>query len=139
LFLATLGGGATLNGVAIRASASAHLAGAKFAGAKRRLDVLAAIEPRIEMVPRVPSLALRLARIATGELDGTFTAADSHDWDLAAADLLVHEAGGVLTTVAGETLIYNRSVPAHGALMAAGRARHAMLLGLVRDRMANFA
>jgi myo-inositol-1(or 4)-monophosphatase len=139
LFLSIAGGGATLNRVPIRASADAQLAGAKFSGAKRRLDVLAAIEPRIETVPRVPSLALRLARVATGALDGAFTAPDSHDWDLAAVDLLVHEAGGVLTTLTGKTLLYNRPDPVHGALVAAGRARHAMLLGLIRDRLAEFA
>ena len=74
-----------------------------------------------------------------GALDGTFTAPDSHDWDLAAADLLVHEAGGMLTTVAGQALIYNQSEPVHGALVAAGRRRHAVLLGLIRYRPAEFA
>ncbi len=47
------------------------------------------------------SLALRLARIAAGRLDIAFASADSHDWDLAAADLLVHEAGGALTRFEG--------------------------------------
>ena len=64
---------------------------------------------------------------------------DSHDWDLAGADLLVHEAGGLVTTLTGESLIYNRPDPVHGALVAAGRARHALLLGLIRDRLAEFA
>jgi len=81
---------------------------------------------------------LRLARVATGALDGTFAAPNSHDWDLAGADLLVHEAGGLVTTVTGESLIYNRPDPVHGALVAAGRARHARLLGLIRDRLAEF-
>jgi myo-inositol-1(or 4)-monophosphatase len=36
-------------------------------------------------------------------------------------------------------LIYNRPDPVHGALLAAGRARHAVLLGLIRDRLAEFA
>src|SRR5207245_9350922 len=72
LFLATAGGGATLNGAPIRTSSGDGLAGARFSGAKRRLDSLAAIEPRIETTPRIPSLALRLARVATGTLDGTF-------------------------------------------------------------------
>ena len=87
----------------------------------------------------MPSLALRLARVATGALDGTFTAPNSHDWDLAAADLLLHEAGGALTTLTGELLTYNRPDPVHGALIAAGRPRHAVLLDLVRDRLAEFA
>ena len=64
LFLAVAGGGATVNGTPIAASAGDALAGARFSGAKRRLETLAAVEPRIETMPRVPSLALRLARVA---------------------------------------------------------------------------
>lgn len=139
LFLSVAGGGATLNGAPIRASTGDQLAGATFSGAKRRLDSLAAVEPRIVTAPRIPSLALRLARVATGALDGTFAAPNSHDWDLAAADLLVHEAGGLVTSLTGESLIYNRPDPVHGALVAAGRARHQLLLGLIRDRLAEFA
>jgi len=139
LFLSIAGGGATVNGAPIAASSGDQLAGATFSGAKRRLDSLAAIEPRIATVPRIPSLALRLARVATGAIDGTFTAPNSRDWDLAAADLLVHEAGGRITTLTGQSLIYNRPDPVHGALVAAGRARHARLLGLIRDRLSEFA
>jgi myo-inositol-1(or 4)-monophosphatase len=139
LFLAVAGAGATLNAAPIKASGGDRLAGAKFSGAKRRLESLAAIEPRIETAPRVPSLALRLARVATGALDGTFAAPNSHDWDLAAADLLVHEAGGLMSTLTGQSVIYNRPDPVHGALVAAGRARHAVLLDLIRDRFAEFA
>ena len=139
LFLSVAGGGATLNGAPIKASTGDQLAGATFSGAKRRLDSLAAVEPRIVTAPRIPSLALRLARVATGALDGTFAAPNSHDWDLAAADLLVHEAGGLVTGLTGESLNYNRPDPVHGALVAAGRARHELLLGLIRDRLAEFA
>jgi myo-inositol-1(or 4)-monophosphatase len=139
LFLGIAGGGATCNGAPIRASGGDRLVGATFAGPKRRLDSLAAVEPGIAPVPRVPSLALRLARVATGAIDGTFAGPNSHDWDLAAADLLVHEAGGMVTTLTGELLIYNRPEPVHGVLVAAGRARHAALLSLIRDRLAEFA
>ena len=139
LFLSVAGQGATLNGAPIAASAGHDMAGATFSGAKRRLDSLAALEPRIVTAPRIPSLALRIARVATGALDGTFVAPNSCDWDLAAADLLVHEAGGLVTTLAGESLLYNRPDPVHGALVAAGRARHARLIDLIRDRRAEFA
>jgi myo-inositol-1(or 4)-monophosphatase len=139
MFLSIVGQGATLNGAPIEASAGDQIAGARFSGPKRRLERLAEIEPRIETAPRIPSLALRLARVATGALDGTFAGPNSHDWDLAAADLLVHEAGGVLTTLTGQLLIYNQPEPAHSALVAAGRQRHAALLGLIRDRLTEFA
>jgi len=139
LFLAVAGDGATLNGARIEASAGNDIAGRTFSGPKRRLDVLAAAEPRIVAVPRISSLALRLARVAAGTLDGSFAGPNSHDWDLAAADLLVHEAGGALTNIAGDVLIYNEPDPVHQALIAAGRARHAALLEIVRDRFAEFA
>jgi myo-inositol-1(or 4)-monophosphatase len=139
LFLSIAGTGATLNGVPIKASKGDQIADAKFSGPKRRLESLATIEPAIQTMPRVPSLALRLARVATGALDGAFAGPDSHDWDLAAADLLVHEAGGLISTVTGESLVYNRPNPVHDALLAAGRARHAVLLSLIRDRLAEFA
>jgi myo-inositol-1(or 4)-monophosphatase len=139
LFLSLAGCGATLNGAAIRASSGACLIGAKLAGPKRRLDALMVIEPGIESMPRVPSLALRLARVAHGVLDGTVAGPNSHDWDLAAADLLVHEAGGTITTLDGQLLTYNRPDPVHGTLVAAGRPRHAALLGVIRDRVSEFA
>jgi myo-inositol-1(or 4)-monophosphatase len=47
---------------------------------------------------------------------------------------LVHEAGGALTTLAGEPLTYNRPEPRHGMLVAAGRDRHAALLKLLKDQ-----
>jgi fructose-1,6-bisphosphatase/inositol monophosphatase family enzyme len=39
---------------------------------------------------RVPSPALRLARVAADARDGIFARPGGHDWVLAAADLLVH-------------------------------------------------
>ena len=76
---------------------------------------------------------------AQGALDAAFSSSGSHDWDLAAADLLVHEAGGALTDFTGRPLKYNGSQAVHGALVAAGQARHDALLGLLRDRNAEFA
>ena len=72
--------------------------------------------------------------LARGNLDVAFSSGSSHDWDLAAADLLVHEAGGALTTFAGRSLVYNRAELVHGPLIAAGRARHDKLIELVRGR-----
>ena len=77
--------------------------------------------------------------MAQGALDAAFASRGSHDWDLAAADLLVHEAGGALTDLTGRPLKYNGSQAAHGALVAAGRPRHDALIRLVRDRKAEFA
>src|SRR3712207_7821790 len=46
---------------------------------------------------KVPSLALRLARVADGTIDVGLVSAHAQDWDIAAADLILQEAGGRLT------------------------------------------
>jgi myo-inositol-1(or 4)-monophosphatase len=131
LFLAVADGGVTRNGHAIRASTGEGLSGVRVSGPKRFVDEVVAAAPDAVVVPRVHSLALRLARVADATLDVAFAGGNSHDWDLAAADLLVHEAGGLLTTLAGATLSYNGAVPTHGTLVAAGRARHRALSRLL--------
>jgi myo-inositol-1(or 4)-monophosphatase len=133
LFLAVAGRGATRNGVSIAASAGRDMAGAKVVGPKRHINWLASLNADAMPVPRIGSIALRLARVAQGALDVAFAGGNSHDWDLAAADLLLHEAGGALTTIAGEALTYNGSDLVHGALLAAGQERHAVLVSLVRN------
>ena len=103
LFLAAAGEGATRNGAPIRANTGGELDGARVAGPEAVLDRLARRSPASSPMPRVHSLALRLARVAHGALDAAFAGGNSHDWDLAAADLLVHEAGGAMTDVRGRS------------------------------------
>jgi myo-inositol-1(or 4)-monophosphatase len=132
MFVATAGQGATLNDAPIHTTDGA-LDGARIAGPPGYLKRLQAIEPRFLPHPKIHSLALRFARVAHGGIDAAFASGNSHDWDLAAADLLVHEAGGALTTFDGQSLIYNQPDPVHPPLVAAGRQRHAALLALVSD------
>ena len=139
MFLGVRGTGATWNGAEMRANGDVGLDGARLAGPKRYLDRLSHLSPTVQPQPKVHSLALRMARVAQGTLEAAFSSGGSHDWDLAAADLLVHEAGGVMTDFAGQPLSYNRPHGVHGALIAAGFARHGALIGLVRDRQAEFA
>lgn len=139
MFLALRGQGTTLNGAAVTANAGGSLAQAKVAGPKRYLDRLENLSPNILPQPKVHSLALRLTRVAHGGLDAAIASPGSHDWDLAAADLLVHEAGGVMTDFNGEPLRYNQPHVRHPALIAAGLPRHATLIDLVRDRQSEFA
>ena len=139
MFLAVRGEGATLNGARLSASAGRALDGARLAGPQSYLRRFAEMNPSIVPQAKIHSLALRIARVAAGVIDGAFASRNSHDWDLAAADLLVHEAGGALTDLEGRVVRYNRAETAHGALVAAGQDRHGALLELVRDRRSEFA
>jgi len=126
-FLASIGNGATCNGAPIAATRGASLTQARIAGPKSFVHRLTLLAPDLVVMPRVHSLALRLARVAQGTLDIAVAGANSHDWDLAAADLLVHEAGGALAHVGGGTVLYNRAELRHEILLAAGRERLAIL------------
>jgi myo-inositol-1(or 4)-monophosphatase len=126
-FSAIAGEGAVCNGQKISATEGESLEGARLSGPRRTVEQLAVAVPSIMALPRVHSLALRFARVAQGRLDAALSGGNSHDWDLAAADLLVHEASGAMTTLAGDRILYNRPEPVHGPLVAAGRLRHPAL------------
>jgi myo-inositol-1(or 4)-monophosphatase len=132
-FFAAAGVGATRNGVPIFVTPGRDLDGAKLAGPKRVLERVAALHPQVVQLPRIGALALRIAYVAHGGVDVAVAGGNSHDWDLAAADLLVHEAGGLLTDLDGVRPVYNRPSPVHGSLIAAGRERHRTFLELARN------
>jgi myo-inositol-1(or 4)-monophosphatase len=136
MFFAEAGKGATCNGATISVVDSHSLDGARMNGPRRAMDDLSKLLPTVEILPRVHSLALRFARVAQGQLDGAYASGNSKDWDLAAADLLVHEAGGLLTSLAGEAVLYNRIEPVHVPLVAAGRMRSPALRKLLAERAA---
>jgi myo-inositol-1(or 4)-monophosphatase len=133
LYLALAGEGATLDGTPIVVGTNTDLAHARVAGPKRRVDHLESSGLGIIAEPKIHSLALRLARVAAGRIDVAFAGPNSHDWDIAAADLVVHEAGGQFTTLKGERLSYNRTVPRHVALVATNSARHERVLAITRE------
>ncbi|MCC5778512.1 3'(2'),5'-bisphosphate nucleotidase CysQ [Nitratireductor sp. B36] len=66
----------------------------------------------------VPSLAYRIAMVASGALDATFVKPNSHDWDLAAADVILREAGGAIRDAEGNAPSYACGDPKKGALAA---------------------
>ncbi len=68
--------------------------------------------------PSVPSLALRLAGVASGAFAAAFARPDACDWDIAAAQLIVEEAGGIVVDAEGNVPRYNRQISTHPALGA---------------------
>ncbi|MGO4711597.1 3'(2'),5'-bisphosphate nucleotidase CysQ [Bradyrhizobium sp. 2TAF24] len=128
MFIAARSRGATLNGRTIRVSPGDRLDPARIVGPKPLVDRLgSALEPG-NIHPRIGSLALKICRAAEGRLDAAFAGGQSRDWDLAAADLIVHEAAGTMTTLTGELIRYNRPEVRHDTLVAAGTARHARIV-----------
>ncbi|WP_414644139.1 3'(2'),5'-bisphosphate nucleotidase CysQ [Bradyrhizobium sp.] len=133
-FFALRGEGATLNGLAVQATGGTDVDFARMAGPKPLVERLKASTGDISIHPRIGSLALRLCRVADGRLDAAFAGGQSRDWDLAAANLIVQEANGRMTTLSGDPILYNRREVTHGVLVAAGRERHASIVAHFRNR-----
>ncbi|GJE58829.1 3'(2'),5'-bisphosphate nucleotidase CysQ [Methylobacterium trifolii] len=116
--------GATCNGTPIAVSRQAGLPGARVTGPKPMFDRLGrgvsaeGREADFIRIDRVPSLALRVARVAEGSIDVGLISSNARDWDLAAADLVLREAGGSVSDMAGRPTRYNRADPVHGELIA---------------------
>jgi myo-inositol-1(or 4)-monophosphatase len=133
-FFAERGRGTLLNGATVRATSGTEIDFARVAGPKPLIERLNRSSGEITLHPRIASLALRLCRVAQGRLDAAFAGGQSHDWDLAAANLIVQEANGSMTALSGDAIHYNRHEVTHGMLVAAGRDRHASIIEHFRAR-----
>lgn len=117
-FSASLTGTALKNGhpISVR-KPDGTLAIASPAEAFKRID--AAYGGTARRVEHIPSLAYRLAMIADGRIDATLVHPNSHDWDIAAAELILERAGGRLVELDSGHVGYNGASISHGAMCAA--------------------
>jgi myo-inositol-1(or 4)-monophosphatase len=108
MFSAALGQGAWLNGKRLQTSKTSRLEEALLAtgfppdlrGQERALDWWRHFSLKAQSLRRTGSTALNLAYVAAGRFDG-YWAFDNHVWDVAAAVVLIREAGGIVTNVDG--------------------------------------
>jgi myo-inositol-1(or 4)-monophosphatase len=134
IYQAEHGAGAFRNGDRIAVSPATSLKGISVAGPKPFVDRLEHEVGSIKRVPRIPSLALRISRVAEGSVDVGLVTSDARDWDLAAADLILQEAGGALTSLAGDAPRYNQPEPSHGELAAGPQRLHRDLIAAITGR-----
>jgi myo-inositol-1(or 4)-monophosphatase len=131
-YSATRGHGARLNGEPIHVAARTALDGATLSGPQGFVGSVRDAGADIVPFPKMASLAMRLVRIASGRIDAGLVGDKSYDWDIAAADLILNEAGGRLTDLEGNQPRYNCETPRHAALVAAPAAYHSELINAAR-------
>lgn len=118
----------TLNGSPIQTTQQSNIDGATVLAAKSNLKD----SFWTDGVPPVarhfrPSLAYRLSLVAHGRFDAMLTLRDCWEWDIAAGELIVRQAGGVATDMANQPLQFNRANPKNYGCIAAGPLLHPQL------------
>jgi myo-inositol-1(or 4)-monophosphatase len=130
-FFAERGGGAHLDGDLIAVSDEADLSqaligtGFSYDPATRaaQSDGVPRVLRRVRDLRRAGSAALDLAAVACGRLDGFFEA-DMKAWDRSAGELIIREAGGLVTPLPAP-------IGTAGGVIASGPALHEQLVALV--------
>lgn len=125
------GAGARRNGTPIRVSTRDQEAGSRLITNEGMMTHPGWREPwpHVNLArPKPNATLLRLALVAAGDWDGVLVLAEKADWDLAAGAVLISEAGGQVTTHAGEQLVFNRAVPAQRSVLASGNGLHPLLV-----------
>ena len=142
LFTAERGGGAFVNGRPLRVSSAARLVDAMLVtgfpyDVHSRVDeivgLFAAFVAEARAVRRLGSAALDLCYVAAGRLDG-FWESDLKPWDIAGGALIVAEAGGRVTDLAGAPFASRG-----GHVLATNGRLHDAMLAVIESRRARRA
>jgi len=134
LYVAVRGAGTTLNGEPARVSTQASLADAVVM-ASRSEDKRREWDPfkPLMRVTLTGSVAFKLAELSTGNGDATFTLTPKNEWDICAGSILVEEAGGRVTGLEGEPLVFNQASPLRPGMIASNGVLHDALLRVTRE------
>jgi myo-inositol-1(or 4)-monophosphatase len=139
LFTAERGAGAWLNGAPLRVSAADRVIDALLCtgfpytvhdDSRRLLDVFGAFLETSRAVRRLGSAAIDLCYVAAGRLDG-FWEMQLNPWDMSAGALLVSEAGGMVTDLAGGAFDSRR-----GQIIASNGRIHDAMVQTIRSASA---
>ncbi len=78
------------------------------------------------------SVAYKLALVAAGAGDGTFTRSPKSEWDIASGAILIAEAGGRMTDIDGSEIRFNQLLVTIHGLIASNSVLYERLAALAR-------
>ncbi|RZJ44120.1 MAG: 3'(2'),5'-bisphosphate nucleotidase CysQ [Brevundimonas sp.] len=128
-FVATLGGGATLNGRPISASDTADLDDAAVLADARLMEGPHWPEPWPAMrYEKRNALAYRMALVAAGAFDAAIALTPKWDWDVCAGALIAEEAGARVSDHHGRPWRFNQPDPRQTSLICTAPALHPLIV-----------
>lgn len=130
MYHATRGGGAFRNGVPIHVAASPGTPEAASLFASRSEIARGEFDPLRSSwsIRPLGSTAYKMVKVADGTGAAFLSCGPKSEWDVCAAGLIVAEAGGRVSTLAGEALRYNHPAPFMRGIVASNGEVHPELL-----------
>jgi myo-inositol-1(or 4)-monophosphatase len=130
MYAAVIGGGTTCNGIPIRVSTASALETARLLAPRDTYEDPHWRKPlpSTMTVENRASIAYRLALVAEGTFDAMVSLSSKSEWDVVAGDLILHEAGGCVTSQTGALLAYNKAKPVLHGVVGAGPFLHREIL-----------
>jgi myo-inositol-1(or 4)-monophosphatase len=77
------------------------------------------------------AIAYRVALVASGEYDATVSLGYKNEWDIAAAAIILSEAGGQISDPWNGGYVFNKPDPRLAGVVAAGPSLHPLLIDRV--------
>ena len=132
MFAAARGHGTTLNGAAVHVSNTPDLAAARVLASRSEAarGEWDAFQSQFT-VELTGSVAYKLALIAAGRGDATFSLTPKNEWDICAGVALITAAGGRVTDRDGQALRFNQRDTRRSGLIASNGVLHPALLRLL--------
>ena len=133
LFAGALGGGVTLNDEPVRVSSQRDLAAARILTSSSETDRGEWEEFRAELrLELTGSVAYKLALIAAGMGDATFSLTPKNEWDICAGTALLTAAGGRITDRHGQPLRFNQRDTRLPGIIASNAELYVPIVELLR-------
>ena len=121
-FLGSRHTGVQRNGAPVRISPRSDLPGALVLGSRSEFErgEWKQFQDGSLVLRPVGSVAYKLALVAAGLADATWTLVPKHEWDVAAGTALVQAAGGIIRNLDGSSVVFNQRQPRLPGLLSAG-------------------
>lgn len=129
LYEAVKSQGAKLNGKPISVSSCTNLNSANLLASRNIIKSL--YSDTLKQFKFINSIAYRMVLVASGKYDATVTLSKKSDWDIAAANLIIQEAGGISTYKDGKLPEFNKKNILHPNLIVTNHALHNKIISLL--------
>ncbi len=135
MFWAEKNGGAYKDGIPIRVSETRSLEDATLEASRTEFDRgrFDPIRKSVLRIDPIGSIAYKLARVASGQVDIVFSYTPKSEWDICGAAAIIEEGGGRISLPSGEPIRFNQATTQVPGVAATNGALHDRLIRLIRE------